>query len=101
MVPLDWNMVKEKYKPGTKVRHIVGSRAFEILRVTEEAIYFKWGAVPEGAIHRSHLERIVELIEEGVVRPDQVTLTSDYRTLVSDERPTTAIGVLKDLGYVR
>lgn len=100
-MPLDWEKVKEKYRPGTKVRHIVGSRTFEITSVTDDAIHFKWDLVPEGVIRREHLERIVDLIEEGVVRPDQVTLSGDYRTLVSDERPTTAIGILKDLGYVR
>lgn len=100
MSPLDWERVKEKYQPGTMVPHIAGSRSFEILRVTDDAIYFKWGVVPEGKIERRHLERLVELIEQGVISTDPVTMTSDYRTLVSDERPTSAIGIVKDLGFI-
>lgn len=99
MAELDWQVVKEKYRSGTQVPTLVGSTTFEVTEVTEVAIHFKWRLV-EGTIKRRDLERIVELIDQGVVRPDKVTLTSDYRTLVTDERPTTAAALLQDLGYI-
>lgn len=99
MAGLDWQVVKERYRGGTLVPTLVGSTTFEVTEVTEVAIHFKWRLV-EGTIKRRDLERIVELIEQGVVRPDKLTLTSDYRTLVTDERPTTAAALLQDLGYI-
>lgn len=100
MSPLNWELVKEKYAGGALVPHLAGNRSLEILRVTDDAIYFKWGVVPEGKVERCHLERLVDLIEQGLISTDPVTLTSDYRTLISDERPTTAIGIAKDLGFI-
>lgn len=99
MAPLNWDEVKERYASGKQVPYLVGTKTFEIAEVTDEAIRFKWRLI-EGTIKRRDLERIVELIEDGVVRADKVTLTSDYRTLVTDERPTTAISILQDLGYI-
>ncbi|MGD0185535.1 MAG: hypothetical protein ABSC25_09820 [Roseiarcus sp.] len=99
MNPLNWEQVKERYPTGTMVNHITGSRQFEILRVTDDGVYFKWGVVREGVVSRSNLERAVELLIQGVMLPDPSSLTSDYRTLVSDEKPTTAAALLKDLGY--
>ncbi len=97
--PLNWEKVKQRYPDGTMVSQITGSRHFEILRVTDDAVYFKWGVIPEGTLSRSNLERAVELLNQGMMLPDSASLTSDYRTLVSDERPTTAVALLKDLGY--
>lgn len=99
MASLNWEEVKKRYPPGKHVRQLVGSHTFEIAEVTDDALRFKW-RLTEGTIKRRDLERIVELIEQRVVRPDKVTLTSDYRTLVSDERPTTAIAILQDIGYL-
>jgi hypothetical protein len=99
MAPLDWDALKDRYKSGTKVPYLVGSKSFEIEEVTDDAIQFKWRLI-QGTVKRRDLERIVELIEQGVIRCDKVTLTSDYRTLVTDERPTTAIAILQDLGYL-
>jgi hypothetical protein len=99
MTSLNWDEVKERYAKGAKVPYLVGTQSFEIAEVTDEAIHFKWRLI-EGTVKRRDLERIVELIEDGAVRPDKVTLTSDYRTLVTDERPTTAAAILQDLGYV-
>lgn len=99
MAQLNWEEVKARYPAGTRVPYLVGDQTFEIAEVTADAIRFKWRLI-EGKVKRRDLERIVELIEQKVVRPDKVTLTSDYRTLVSDERPTTAIAILQDLGYI-
>ncbi len=99
MAPLNWEDVKERYSEGAKIPYLVGTQSFEVAEVTDEAIHFKWRLI-EGTVKRRDLDRIVQLIEDGVVRPDKVTLTSDYRTLVTDERPTTAAAILQDLGYI-
>ncbi len=99
MAPLNWQDVKARYAKGAKVPYLVGLQSFEIAEVTDEAIHFKWRLI-EGKVKRRDLDRIVQLIEDGAVRPDKVTLTSDYRTLVTDERPTTAVAILQDLGYI-
>ncbi len=100
MALLNWEEVKQRYPAGKRIPQLVGPHTFEIAEVTDEVLRFKWRLI-EGTIKRQDLERIVEFIEQGVVRPDKVTLTSDYRTLVSDERPTTAIAILQDLGYIK
>lgn len=100
MCPLDWNKVKEKYQEGALVPHIAGPKQFQITKVTEDAIYFKWAAVSNGVIHRKNLERLVDLLEQGAIGADPTSLTSDYRTLVADERPSTAVSIAKDLGYL-
>ncbi|MBE0546079.1 MAG: hypothetical protein IH627_00125 [Rubrivivax sp.] len=99
MPNLNWDQVRQRYPDGTMVPHITGSRKFEVLRVADDAVYFKWAVINEGTVSRCNLERAVELLNEGVLLPDPSSLTSDYRTLVSDERPTIAIALLKDLGF--
>jgi hypothetical protein len=81
------------------INQLVGKRVLEIKGVDDEGIQFKWGVVSNGVLHRANLERLVELLESGAIRANAVTITSDYRTLVSDERPTTAVAVVRDLGY--
>lgn len=99
MTGLDWTLVRARYPAGRMVPHMVGQRRFEVLRVTDDALHFRWDVIEDGTISRCHLERAVELIEEGVLITDPAAITSDYRTLVSDERPTIAAALLKDLGY--
>ncbi len=99
MTSLDWEQVRRRYPDGTMVPHMVGKRKFEILRVADDAIHFRWDVIEDGTVSRSNLERAVELIEDGELLTDINSITSDYRTLVSDERPTIAAALLKDLGY--
>jgi hypothetical protein len=93
-----WDALRAKYQPGTEVRQLLSARTFKILKVDDEAVYFKWAVVTNGKIQRCNLERMAELIEDNVVRKDVSTLVNDYRTLVGDERPSTAIAILKDMG---
>ncbi len=99
MPSLNWEQVRQRYPDGTMVPHMTGKRMFEVLRVADDAVHFKWAVVEDGTVSRANLERAVELLEEGVLLPDPSSLTSDYRTLVSDERPTIAVALLKDLGF--
>lgn len=101
-----WEYVKEKYKPGSEVpqlytEQLKSKKTFKILKVDDEYIHFKWGIVHDGTISRYNLERMAELIEDGVVRPSLDTLISDYRTIVGDERPTTACALLVDMGIIK
>lgn len=99
MTSLNWERVRQRYPDGAMVPHMVGARKFEILRVSDDAIHFRWDVIENGTVSRCNLERAAELIEEGVMLTDPSCITSDYRTLVSDERPTIAAALLKDLGY--
>ncbi len=107
MKTLDWEKVKEKYTPGTKVRQLVtkyhdekSRKDMTILGVEEDCIRFKWGVVRNGKVSRVNLERMAEMVSDGVVKMTAMTLVNDYRTLVSDERPTTACAILVDLGII-
>lgn len=102
-----WEKVKEKYTPGTEVSQLYPDglkgrtkSTFTILDVDDNYLHFKWGVVKHGTISRGNLERMAELIEDGVVKQDLDTLVSDYRTIVSDERPTTACALLVDMGII-
>ena len=101
-MPLDWEMVKKKYG-GEKeawVPTIAGGKKFKINRVTDDEIYFTTVANPNAVIKRKHLERFVGLIELGKVTSNLGMLSDDYRTLVIDDRPTSAVSIIKDLGYL-
>ncbi|MEZ5121564.1 MAG: hypothetical protein R2736_08310 [Solirubrobacterales bacterium] len=99
-MPLDWDLVTAKYRDGATISTLVGNRQLHITSVGDDGIHCKWDVVQDCLLSRRNLERAVELLEDGTVRADPVTITSDYRTLVADERPTTAAAVLKDLGYL-
>ena len=101
-MPLDWEIVKKKYG-GEKqvwVPYIAGGGKFKINRVTDDEIYFTTRANPNAVIKRKHLERFVELIEQGKLTHDLGALTDDYRTLVADDRPSSAVAIIKDLGLL-
>ena len=106
MSEFSWEKVKEKYTPGTEVpqlytENLRSKKTLTILGVDDEYLYFRWGVVRNGTITRSNLERMAEMIEDGVIRQDLDTLVSDYRTIVSDERPTTACAILVDMGVIQ
>lgn len=101
-----WEMVKEKYPPGSKVKQLntslhTSTTEMTILNVDDSYIYFKWGVVRNGKISRCNLERMAELVADGVIKQDLATLVNDYRTIISDERPTSACAILVDLGVIQ
>ena len=102
-MPLDWEMVKKKYG-GEKeawVPTIAGGKKFRVTGVTDKEIFVSTRVNPKAPIKRENLERMVMLIETKRVQMDLETLTDDYRTLVEDNRATSAISILKDLKYVK
>lgn len=100
-MPLDWDLVKDRYREETLVSTIAGGKKFKIKKVIDEGIIITTPTNPNAVIKRQNLERMVMLIETKKVKPDPLTLTDDYRTLVEDNRATSAISILKDLGYIK
>ncbi len=103
-----WQKVKEKYTPGTEVHQLYwqalegrGKNTFTVLEVDDDYVYFKWGVVRRGTLSRTNLERMAELVSDNSVSQDLDTLVSDYRTLIADERPTTACALLVDMGIIQ
>ena len=101
-----WEIVKLKYPPGTEVPQLYtettsSKRTFTILEVDEKQLHFRWGVVRHGILSRCHLEKMVNLVESGAMRQDLRTLVTDYHTIVSDERPTTACALLIDMGIIK
>lgn len=100
-MPLNWSDVKKKYKPGTVIPYIAGNKTFKVSKVTEDKIYVTTVANPDAIIERKNLERFVELLEEGKFEPDVISLTDDYRILFDDNRSTSAVSIIKDLGFIK
>ena len=102
-MPLDWEIVKKKYggEKRVEVPYIAGGKKFRVTGVTDKEIFVSTIANPKVPIKRENLERMVMLIETQRVKMDLETLTDDFRTLVEDNRATSAISILKDLGYVK
>ncbi len=100
-MPLNWSDVKKKYKPGSVIPYIAGNKTFTVTKVTDDEIHVSTVANPGAVIKRKNLERFVELLEEGKLQKDVFTLTDDYRTLVDDNRPTSAVSIVKDLGFIK
>ena len=101
MSVLDWEEVKRKYPPGSQVNQLIGDQKFTILLVDDEGVNFRWRLVRNGRLSRSNLERMADLIADGAVMNNPETLVSDYRTIIGDERPTTACALLQDLGFIK
>lgn len=99
-MPLDWGRLKKTYQNGAKVPFIAGGKKFKVTKVTDDEVFVSTAANPNAPIKRENLERMVILIETNRVSTDLATLTDDYRTLVEDNRATSAVSILKDLGYI-
>ncbi|MGH8932265.1 MAG: hypothetical protein ACRDZO_17010 [Egibacteraceae bacterium] len=99
-MPLNWDTVIERYRDGAKIEPIPGSSTLEVTGADDDSVYIKhrlWKA----ALSRQNLEKAVRLLEEGRMVRRSGDFVDQYRTMVADERPTTAATVLKDLGYLK
>lgn len=98
-MPLDWAYVVERYRDGAEVASLPGTATLSVSGADEEKIYVKhrlWKA----SLSRENLERAIDLVEKGEMTRKAADFIDQYRTVVADERPTTAATVLKDLGYL-
>jgi hypothetical protein len=98
-MPLDWNVVTERYRDGADIEPIPGAATLKVTGVDDQKIYVKhrlW----QDSLSRENLEKAVQLLEEGKMVRRTGDFVDQYRTKVADERPTTAGTVLKDLGFL-
>jgi hypothetical protein len=99
LVPLDWEVVKQRYANGAQIEPIPGASTLEVTGADDEKVYVKhrlW----KDSLSRRNLEKAVGLLDEGRMTRKSGDFIDQYRTYVEDERPTTAATVLKDLGYL-
>jgi hypothetical protein len=98
-MPLDWSHVLERYRNGAEVASLPGTATLSVSGADEEKIYVKhrlWKA----SLSRENLERAIDLVDKGEMTRSAADFIDQYRTVIADERPTTAATVLKDLGYL-
>jgi hypothetical protein len=98
-MPLDWAEVMTRYAGGTRIPTVAGGRSLEIVAVDEKAVYIR-NPLWSDALAREHLEKAVDLIEQGRLNRHAGLFVEEYRTEVADVRATSAAHVLKDLGYL-
>jgi hypothetical protein len=98
-MPLDWVEVMRRYQGGTRIPTIAGGRSLEIVGVDEEAIYIR-NPLWSDALAREHLEKAVDLIEQGRMTRHAGLFVEEYRTEVADVRATSAAHVLRDFGFL-
>ncbi len=98
-MPLDWGEVIDRYQPGEEPKSIPGVPQARITGVDEEGIHIEhrlW----KDSLSRRNLEKAVELLEQSRWTKGAGDPVARYRMYVADERPTLAVKVLKDLGYL-
>lgn len=98
-MPLNWSKVKKKYGKGAKVPTVAGGKFLQVVSVDDEAIHIEtplWRA----ELHRTNLEKGVELIEQGTISRDPGLFVEDYMLYVADERATSVAHILRDLGFL-
>lgn len=98
-LPLDWDQVVAKYKDGSQLESSPGASTLEVTGADDSKVYVKhrlW----KDALSRENLEKAVDLLEQGKMTRKSGDFIDQYRTLIMDERPTTAATVLRDLGYL-
>ncbi|AWK76128.1 hypothetical protein CBI38_31905 (plasmid) [Rhodococcus oxybenzonivorans] len=96
---LDWDNVLEKYRDGAEIDSLPGAATLSVSGADEEKIYVKhrlW----KDSLSRTNLERAIEMVSAGTMTRIAADFIDQYRTIIADERPTTAATVLKDLGYL-
>jgi hypothetical protein len=98
-MPLDWAEVKKRYEGGTRIPTVAGGRSLEITGVDDEAVYIR-NPLWSDALRREHLEKAVDLIEQGRLTRHAGLFAEEYRTQVADVRATSAAHVLKDFGFL-
>ncbi len=98
-MPLVWSDVVQKYKQGFKVPTITGGKFLQVSTVDDIAIHIE-NPVWTSTLERVHLEKAVELIEEGVISTDPGLFVEDYMIYVSNHRATSVAHIMRDLGYI-
>ncbi len=98
-MPLDWSAVVQKYKEGYKVPTITGGKFLQVSTADELMIHIE-NPVWTSTLERAHLEKAVELIDEGLISTDPGLFVEDYMIYVSNHRATSVAHIMRDLGYI-
>jgi hypothetical protein len=98
-MPLDWAEVIRRYGDGAKVPTVAGGKTLEVTGADEQAVYIR-NSLWRDSLQRLHLEKAVELLEQGRLNPVAGLFVEEYRTEVADARATSAAHILKDLGFL-
>ena len=98
-MPLVWAEVRKRYEGGTRIPTVAGGRTLEITGVDDEAVYIR-NPLWSDALRREHLEKAVDLIEQGRLTRHPGLFAEEYRAHVADARATSAAHVLKDFGFL-
>jgi hypothetical protein len=98
-MPLDWQAVVAKYGKGFQVPTVAGGKFLTISHVDDEAIHIE-SPLWQAKLHRTNLERGVELIEAGTISRDPGLFVEDYMLYVANERATSVAHILRDLGVL-
>lgn len=93
---LDWSAVVARYASGAA---IPGAASVMVTGADDDYIYVKhrlW----EDRFSRKHMERAVSLLAAGKMSRQKSSFIEQYRLFASEERPTTAAWIMKDLGFL-
>lgn len=108
MRSLDWNAVRARYAPGTRVRPLVGTSALEVVSVDDERICLRqrlWRA----CVTRSELETALTVLHERPGRLTALELAEELRryyavgpqvTTECSRVPNLSAVVLVDMGHL-
>ncbi|MDD4455822.1 MAG: hypothetical protein PHI67_11015 [Candidatus Methanomethylophilaceae archaeon] len=94
-MPLDWDMVVKRYTEQPYIITIARKKEHPVAKVTETALIIDLPGRDQ-SVSRKKLESAVKLIESG----HKIRTVKDYRKMVADERPSYALAILHDLGYI-
>ena len=98
-MPLEWAEIRRRYGKGARVPTITGGKYLQVAGVSDDAITIEtpiWTAL----LQREHLEKGVQLIEEGLISTDPGLFVEDYMVYVSKNRATSVAHILRDLGFL-
>lgn len=98
-MPLDWSQVRRRYEGGTTIPTVAGGRTLEVTGADDDAVYIR-NPLWTDSLRREHLEKAVELIEQGRLTRHAGLFVEEYRAAVADVRATSAAHVLKDFGFL-
>jgi hypothetical protein len=93
---IDWTEVVKRYTGGAE---IPGAASIFVTGADDDYIYVKHRLWSD-RFSRKHFEKAVGLLSAGKMSRDKSSFIEQYRIFASEERPTTAAWIMKDLGFL-
>ena len=98
-MPLDWETVEQRYANGATIPTIAGHKTLAVSGADDTGVHIR-SPLWEATLSREHLEQGVRLLESGEISRNPALFVEDYKSQVTDYRPTSAAHVLRDLGFL-